>query len=95
MTPRDAAEALSMLSPRTGIPIHWGTIHPVGPVWKKMGFLTDPPHVFAREAARKAPMTEVRILAPGETTLIQTAHERASLLEGLRIGALSANPVLA
>ncbi len=89
MTPLDAAEALSMLSPRTGIPIHWGTIHPVGPIWKKMGFLTTPPHVFAREAARKAPMTEVRILAPGESTVVRAAGETDSLLERLGIGAPS------
>jgi L-ascorbate metabolism protein UlaG (beta-lactamase superfamily) len=95
MTPFDAAEALSMLSPRTGIPIHWGTIHPVGPVWKKMGFLTDPPHVFAREAARKAPRTEVRILAPGESTVVRAAGDKDSLLERLGLGILSPNPALA
>lgn len=71
MTPAQAAEALSMLRPRTAIPIHWGTIHPAGPMWKKMAYLAEPPHVFAREAARVSPMTEVRILAPGETTTIR------------------------
>ncbi|MBP2681029.1 MAG: hypothetical protein H6Q78_892, partial [Candidatus Krumholzibacteriota bacterium] len=30
MTPAEAAEALSLLSARTAIPIHWGTIHPAG-----------------------------------------------------------------
>jgi L-ascorbate metabolism protein UlaG (beta-lactamase superfamily) len=94
MTPLDAAEALSMLSPRMGIPIHWGTIHPMGPVWKKMGFLTDPPHAFAREAARKAPKTEVRILAPGESTVVRAAVDRDSLLERLGLGVLSPNPAL-
>jgi len=95
MTPSEAAEALSMLSPRMGIPIHWGTVHPVGPVWKKMAFLTDPPHLFAREAARRAPMTEVRILAPGDSTVIGSPAAGDSFLEKLGLHEAWAQPRLA
>jgi L-ascorbate metabolism protein UlaG (beta-lactamase superfamily) len=70
MSPAEAAEALSMLSARTAIPIHWGTVHPIGPIWEKMSFLEEPPRVFSREAARIVPMTDVRILSPGESTVV-------------------------
>jgi L-ascorbate metabolism protein UlaG (beta-lactamase superfamily) len=88
MTPAEAAEALSLLSARAAIPIHWGTIHPAGPVWKDMPFLTEPPLLFARESARRAPMTEVRVLAPGESTLVRAVSGADRLFENL--GALTA-----
>jgi L-ascorbate metabolism protein UlaG (beta-lactamase superfamily) len=93
MTPAQAAEALSMLRARTAIPIHWGTIHPAGPIWKKMAFLAEPPRLFAREAARVSPMTDVRILAPGQTATIGPDALDRDVLERLVAGA--ARPVLA
>jgi L-ascorbate metabolism protein UlaG (beta-lactamase superfamily) len=94
MTPTDAAVALSMLSPRAAIPIHWGTIHPLGPVWKNLAFLSEPPHHFAREAARRAPMTEVRILSPGDSTVIGPAEESAGFLEALGLRPVDAAATL-
>lgn len=85
MTPAQAAEALSMLRARAAIPIHWGTIHPAGPLWKKMAFLAEPPRLFAREAARRAPMTEVRVLSPGESTTIGRERARDWSLEDLKL----------
>ena len=70
MTPEQAAEALAMLAPRVAVPIHWGTLHPVGPWWKKMAFLHRPPHAFALEATRHAPETDVRVLKPGDSTIV-------------------------
>jgi L-ascorbate metabolism protein UlaG (beta-lactamase superfamily) len=93
MTPAEAAEALSLLSARTAIPIHWGTIHPAGPGWKSMSFLTEPPHLFARESARQAPMTEVRILSPGDSTVVRAAAESDSLSELLAEGRVGAQTV--
>ena len=95
MTPAEAAEALSLLSARTAIPIHWGTIHPAGPVWKDMPFLTEPPLLFARESARRAPMTEVRILSPGESTVIREESGGDSMFErlGIRSAPSEAVPV--
>ncbi|MBP2681355.1 MAG: hypothetical protein H6Q78_1218 [Candidatus Krumholzibacteriota bacterium] len=92
MTPADAAEALSMLRPRTAIPIHWGTVHPVGPMWRKMAFFADPPHHFAREAARLAPMTEVRVLSPGDKTIIGAKTATESVLQDFGIETLFAGP---
>ncbi len=70
MSPGQAASALSALSPRTAIPIHWGTLRPAGPVWNRMSFLKDPPLSFSAHAAKLAPGTEVRVLNPGERTLV-------------------------
>ncbi len=65
MDPLRAAEALQLLTPRLAIPIHWGTLHPVGFNWFKPRFLTHPPHEFAHHAARLAPAVNTRILQPG------------------------------
>src|SRR2546423_730048 len=68
LDPGRAAEAVSRIRPRVAIPIHWGTFYPFAfaRLWPKP--LGDPPRDFARETARVAPETDVRILAPGEET---------------------------
>jgi len=68
MDPLDAARAVRLLNPRLAIPIHWGTLLPVGVARRRQARLGDPPQLFARHVARIAPSTEVRILAPGEQT---------------------------
>jgi L-ascorbate metabolism protein UlaG (beta-lactamase superfamily) len=65
LNPRRAAEALMLLRPRVAMPIHWGTLCPVGMGWARPRFLTHPPQAFARHAAQLAPEVEVRITAPG------------------------------
>ncbi len=67
MTPRDAAHALTMLRPRMAVPIHWGTFRPLGKLWSRLSYFSDPPYTFAGYAAYLAPDTEVRILEPGES----------------------------
>jgi L-ascorbate metabolism protein UlaG (beta-lactamase superfamily) len=63
MDPRAAAQAAALLRPRIAIPIHWGTISPVG--------TTDPgdrpAREFADHAAELAPGVRVVQLAPGES----------------------------
>ena len=66
MTPRDAAHALTMLRPRMAVPIHWGTFRPLGKLWSRLSYFSDPPYTFAGYAAYLAPDTEVRILQPGD-----------------------------
>jgi L-ascorbate metabolism protein UlaG (beta-lactamase superfamily) len=67
LDPAGAARALTLLRTRVAVPIHWGTLFP-GLRNDRRARLTDPPHEFAREAARVAPGVEVRVLAPGEAT---------------------------
>ncbi|HEY2282289.1 MAG TPA: MBL fold metallo-hydrolase [Solirubrobacteraceae bacterium] len=73
MDPLEAARAVSMLVPRLAIPIHWGTLLPLGRVRRHRDLLRDPPRLFARHVARLAPSVEVRILEPGQ----QMALERS------------------
>lgn len=92
MTPEEAAEALGRLRPRVAVPIHWGTLHPMGPWWKKMSFLHRPPHAFKQEASMNAPDTEVRVLAPGQSTMIHPLPEYAFESEDLIIDATRIQP---
>ena len=72
MDPARAAEAVVRIAPRVAIPIHWGTFYPfaLARIWPLP--LAKPPLDFAREVARRAPGTEVRVLAPGERTEVRT-----------------------
>jgi len=67
LDPEGAARALALLRPRIAIPIHWGTLFPIGMMRRRGDRLTDPPHEFAEHAARLAPEVEVAILQPGAT----------------------------
>jgi L-ascorbate metabolism protein UlaG (beta-lactamase superfamily) len=70
MDPLDAARAVALLAPRIAIPIHWGTLLPIGVARRRRSRLGDPPRLFARHVARLAPSVEVRILSPGEETTL-------------------------
>jgi L-ascorbate metabolism protein UlaG (beta-lactamase superfamily) len=65
LPPERAAKALTLLEPRMAVPIHWGTLRPVGLAGRMRDLLVDPPHAFAREAARLAPGVRVEVLEPG------------------------------
>jgi len=65
MTPRRAAESLTMLRPRTAIPIHWGTFAPLGMGWLRPRFLIDPPYDFVEHASDLAPNVDVQVVHPG------------------------------
>jgi L-ascorbate metabolism protein UlaG (beta-lactamase superfamily) len=65
LNPERAAEALQLLKPRLAVPIHWGTLHPVGLGYRRPKFLHDPPHDFARHAALVAPEVRIEIVQPG------------------------------
>jgi L-ascorbate metabolism protein UlaG (beta-lactamase superfamily) len=66
MDPLQAARAVGLLAPRVAIPIHWGTLLPLGGARRHRDLLHDPPRLFARHVAQLAPGVEVRILAPGQ-----------------------------
>lgn len=65
MTPRRAAESLTMLRPHTAIPIHWGTFAPLGMGWLRPRFLIDPPYHFVEHASDLAPDVDVHVVHPG------------------------------
>jgi L-ascorbate metabolism protein UlaG (beta-lactamase superfamily) len=63
----DAARAAQLIQPRVAIPVHWGTLLPIGS-GRRRARLAEPPRLFAEHVAELAPGVEVRILAPGEGT---------------------------
>jgi L-ascorbate metabolism protein UlaG (beta-lactamase superfamily) len=68
--PRSAAEVLGQIEARVAVPIHWGTLYPrrLDRVWR--GPLNEPGPRFAAHAKRLAPGADVRVLRPGESTII-------------------------
>jgi L-ascorbate metabolism protein UlaG (beta-lactamase superfamily) len=68
LDPERAARAAALLSPRIVVPIHWGTLYPLGLARFRPGPLREPGREFARRAAELAPQVELRVLAPGEAT---------------------------
>jgi L-ascorbate metabolism protein UlaG (beta-lactamase superfamily) len=68
MDPERAAEATGLIRPRLAIPIHWGTLFPAGLSRFGRRHLERPPQLFASRVPDYAPDTEVRVLAPGEST---------------------------
>ncbi|HWM63843.1 MAG TPA: MBL fold metallo-hydrolase [Solirubrobacterales bacterium] len=68
LDPERAARAAALLSPRVAVPIHWGTLFPLGLSRLAADRLSAPPREFARAAAALAPQVEVRVLSPGEAT---------------------------
>jgi L-ascorbate metabolism protein UlaG (beta-lactamase superfamily) len=68
LDPLDAARALRLLSPRMAVPIHWGTLLPIGFARRFRARLGDPPRQFVEHAASLAPAVQVRVLEPGQQT---------------------------
>jgi L-ascorbate metabolism protein UlaG (beta-lactamase superfamily) len=68
MGPLDAARAVALLQPRLAVPVHWGTLLPIGLIHRHRARLDDPPRMFAEHVARLAPGVGVRILKPGQET---------------------------
>jgi len=68
LDPERAAQAAALLSPRTVVPIHWGTLYPLGLARLRPAPLHSPPRELAAWMRELAPQSELRVLAPGEAT---------------------------
>lgn len=68
LDPERAARAAALLSPRTVVPIHWGTLYPLGLARLRPGPLHSPPRELAAWMRELAPQSELRVLAPSEAT---------------------------
>ncbi len=66
MDPHRAAQALALLQPRLAIPIHWGTLYPVGMNYLRPRLLFAPPRLFAQHASELAPEVKIQIVEPGQ-----------------------------
>lgn len=67
MDPDVAAKAAALLSPKLAVPIHWGTLFPIGMKRWQERYLVRPPLEFRDKTAISAPDTDVKILQPGES----------------------------
>jgi L-ascorbate metabolism protein UlaG (beta-lactamase superfamily) len=67
MNPVRAAEAAERIAPAVAIPIHWGTLYPLGLRRLARSRFERPGPAFRTAVAARAPGVEVRILAPGES----------------------------
>jgi L-ascorbate metabolism protein UlaG (beta-lactamase superfamily) len=65
LDPERAARAAALLAPRLTVPIHWGTLYPIGLARLHDSPLHSPGEEFAGQMRRLAPQAEVRVLAPG------------------------------
>jgi len=68
LDPRRAAEVAALLSPARAIPIHWGTLYPLGLRQLNPGRLYLPPREFVESVRELAPQVRTLVLSPGEST---------------------------
>jgi len=67
LDPQQAARAAALLRPRFAVPIHWGTLAPVGARWLWPWLFDAPGRRFEEAARGAAPEVEVRVLRPGDS----------------------------
>jgi L-ascorbate metabolism protein UlaG (beta-lactamase superfamily) len=83
MNAREAAELCTVLQPRVAVPIHYAFTG--GPIQDRLVLkYTGTADEFAREAARRAPSTQVRILAPGEPLSVAAVPSAGPRAGGVR-----------
>jgi L-ascorbate metabolism protein UlaG (beta-lactamase superfamily) len=70
LDPERAAEAVAMIAPRVAVPIHWGTLSPRRPL-RPHPDPGRPPREFEALVAQRTPEVEVRVLAPGDRTVVE------------------------
>lgn len=68
LDPERAARAAALLAPKLVVPIHWGTLYPLGLARLRPEPLRAPGREFAAWMRELAPQSELRVLAPGEAT---------------------------
>lgn len=68
LDPAAAARAAAAISPRLAVPIHWGTLYPLGLDRLKGDRLRRPGLEFAERLHELAPHVVTRVLSPGEST---------------------------
>ncbi|MFI5909615.1 MBL fold metallo-hydrolase [Dactylosporangium sp. NPDC051541] len=67
LDPARAAEAMRLVEPGQAVPIHWGTLWPIGCKRIQPDRFERPGAEFAEYTRSAAPQTDVRVLAPGES----------------------------
>lgn len=68
---RRAAEAVAQVSARHAVPIHWGTLWPIGLSHVARQEFVEPGPDFLAHAAEIAPATAVHLLEPGQSVALR------------------------
>ncbi len=71
LDPVDAGETLRRVRASWAVPVHYGTFWPVGLGRVRQHMFRGPGEEFARQAARTAPESQVRVLSQGETLTVR------------------------
>jgi L-ascorbate metabolism protein UlaG (beta-lactamase superfamily) len=74
--PEEAAEAVRRVAPGWAVPIHWGTLWPVGFGRVRPDRFTAPGPEFAAEMADRAPEVRVRVLPPGSSLQVDDVRTK-------------------
>jgi len=69
----DAAEALRRVKAAWAVPIHYGTLWPIGLTRLRSHMFREPGGRFAELASRTAPDSHVRVLTQGESLTVERA----------------------
>ncbi|MBG0560256.1 MBL fold metallo-hydrolase [Actinoplanes aureus] len=69
----DGAEALRRVKASWSVPVHYGTLWPIGFGRVRRHMFDEPGARFAEHAARTSPDTRVRVLTHGETLTVEPA----------------------
>ena len=72
--PAEAAEAVRRVAPGWAVPIHWGTLWPVGFARMRPDRFTEPGPGVRPVRGRKAPEVRVRVLPPGSSLQLTTSR---------------------
>jgi L-ascorbate metabolism protein UlaG (beta-lactamase superfamily) len=70
LDPTTAAECLPQLRCRVAVPIHYGTMWPIGFDWLRPHIFHEPGREFAEAASLMAPDVDVRVFPPGASTTV-------------------------
>ena len=70
LDPERAAQAVALIHPRYAVPIHWGTLWPMGMARLRGHRLREPPVEFAAAVRRLAPEVTVLVTAPGAAVVL-------------------------
>jgi L-ascorbate metabolism protein UlaG (beta-lactamase superfamily) len=73
LDPEAGAEALRRVKSSWAVPVHYGTLWPIGLGRVRPYMFSEPGIRFAEHAARLSPDTRVRVLAHGETLSVEPA----------------------
>ena len=75
MNPVEAGEALRLLQPKVAIPVHWGTLWPIGLGRVRRDRFEQPARAFYEAARAAAPEVLVQVLYPGGSVDVELLRD--------------------